>query len=95
MSFIERLRSLVGRDRTARRRGERDAPAHFANAGADETGGGSDVDSMDRNSTTGTTQNDEFVGRAGGDETGDVGLSGGEARTGHRAEGRTGAARDE
>jgi hypothetical protein len=95
MSFFERITSLVSRDRTARRRGEEDAPADPANAGARDTGGGSDVDSMDRNSTTGTTDSGEFVGRAGGDETGDVGLSGGEARTGERADGRTGAARDD
>jgi hypothetical protein len=50
---------------------------------------------MDSNSTTGTSPNEENVGRPGGDETGDVGLSGGEARSGHRADGRTGAARDE
>jgi hypothetical protein len=50
---------------------------------------------MDENSTTGTTESGEFVGRAGSDETGDVGLSGGEARSGGPIEGRTGAARDE
>lgn len=95
MSFLQRLQDRFSRDRTARRRGESDAPADLANAGSRETGGGSDVDSMDKNSTTGTTESGEFVGRAGSDETGDVGLSGGEARTGHRADGRTGAARDE
>ena len=95
MAVLEKVKAWFVRDRTARRRGERDAPADPANAGARDTGGGSDVDSMDRNSTTGTTESGEFVGRAGGDETGDVGLSGGEARTGHRADGRTGAARDE
>ncbi len=94
MTFLERLSGLVRRDRTARQRGEHDAPQDLAN-GSRDTGGGSDVDSMDRNSTTGTTQSGEFVGRAGSDETGDVGLSGGEARTGERADGRTGAARDE
>ena len=93
--MLEKVKAWFERDRTARGRGEHDAPADPANAGARGTGGGSDVGSMDRNSTTGTTESGEFVGRAGGDETGDVGLSGGEARTGHRADGRTGAARDE
>jgi len=65
------------------------------NAGARPEGGEPMPGTMDANSTTGTTPNGEFVGRAGSDETGDVGLSGGEARTGHRADGRTGAARDE
>ncbi len=76
-----------------RSRGEGDAPADPANAGARATGGGSEVDSMDQNSTTGTSESDTFVGRAGSDETGDVGLSGAEAR-GDVADGRTGAARD-
>jgi hypothetical protein len=95
MTAWQRIKQLVVRDRTARERGERDAPADLANAGARDTGGGSDVDTMDENSTTGTTESGEFVGRAGGDETGDVGLSGGEARSGGQIDGRTGAARDE
>jgi hypothetical protein len=77
-----------------RRRGEQDAPTDPAH-GTRETGGRPDVDSMDRNSTTGTTPSGTYVGRAGSDETGDVGTSGAEARSGRRADGRTGAARDE
>ncbi|MBJ7358837.1 hypothetical protein [Nocardioides sp.] len=95
MSFLERLAGLLSRDGTARRRGEQDAPADPANAGARETGGGSDAPTMDANSTTGTTESAEFVGRAGGDETGDTGASGAEVRSGETADGRTGAARDE
>lgn len=93
MALLEKLSSFLRRDRTARQRGEADAPAR--DAGSRETGGDPDVDTMDRNSTTGTSESGEFVGRVGSDETGDVGLSGGEARTGQRADGRTGAARDE
>jgi hypothetical protein len=37
-------------------------------------------------------ESEEFVGRVGGDETGDVGLSGSEARSGQAADGTTGAA---
>jgi hypothetical protein len=94
MAWIQKLTDLVSRDRRMRRRGEEDAPTDPAN-GTRETGGGPDIGTMDKNSTTGTTASETFVGRAGGDETGDVGLSGGEARAGERADGRTGAARDE
>jgi hypothetical protein len=95
MAIWQRIKQFIVQDRTSRERGELDAPADPANAGARDTGGGSDVDTMDTNSTTGTTESGEFVGRAGGDETGDVGLSGGEARSGGPIAGRTGAARDE
>jgi hypothetical protein len=95
MSILHRLKSFIARDKVARQRGEQDGPADIAQAGSRDTGGGPISDTMDRNSTTGTSESGEFVGRVGGDETGDVGLSGGEARTGHRADGRTGAARDE
>ena len=94
MNLISRLARLVSRDQRMRERGEQDAPTDPAH-GTRETGGGSDVDTMDTNSTTGTTESDTFVGRAGSDETGDVGLSGAEARSGERSDGRTGAARDE
>ncbi len=94
MAIGQLLKNLFVRDREMRRRGESDAPTDPAH-GTRPVGGGPDVGTMDKNSTTGTTQSDEYVGRAGGDETGDVGLSGGEARSGHRADGRTGAARDE
>ena len=95
MGLLRRIGTLVSRDREARRRGEQDAPEEPGNAGARPEGGEPMPGTMDANSTTGTTPNGEFVGRAGSDETGDVGLSGGEARTGQRADGRTGAARDE
>ena len=94
MGWIQKLGRMIGRDRAMRERGEHDAPTDPAH-GTRETGGGSDVETMDRNSTTGTTESDTFVGRAGSDETGDVGLSGAEARSGRAADGRTGAARDD
>lgn len=90
MSVLDRLkRTLI-----ARRRGEQDAPADPANAGARETGGGSGVPTQDRHSTTGTTESDEFVGRAGADESGDPGITGAEARGGRQAGRGTGAASD-
>jgi hypothetical protein len=93
MSWIQKLTELVSRDRTMRDRGENDAPTDPAH-GTRETGGGPDIGTMDKHSTSGTTTSESYVGRAGGDETGDVGLSGGEARTGEVG-GHTGAARDE
>ena len=93
MGLKQRLAALFSHDARVQRRGEDDAPVDPAN-GSRETGGGPDIGTMDKNSTTGTTESGEFVGRAGSDETGDVGLSGGEARTGE-VTGRTGAARDE
>lgn len=95
MSFLGSVVVRFSRDRRARSRGERDAPAGLGMAGSRETGGEPNADVQDQNSTTGTTPSADFVGRASGDESGDVGLSGGEARTGQRADGRTGAARDE
>jgi hypothetical protein len=91
---MDRISGLFRNDRAMRERGEVDAPTD-PDHGTRHTGGVDQPDVMDRNSTTGTTPNGEYVGRAGSDETGDVGLSGGEARTGERADGRTGAARDE
>ncbi len=91
---MEKLTGLFSRDRRVQRRGEDDAPTDPA-FGSREEGGGPDIGTMDKNSTTGTTESGTFVGRAGSDETGDVGLSGGEARTGGEVGERTGAARDE
>ena len=94
MSWTQKLTELFSRDRSMRDRGEQDAPTDPAH-GTRATGGGPDVGTMDKHSTTGTTSSETFVGRAGGHETGDVGLSGGEARAGDPQDGRTGAARDE
>jgi hypothetical protein len=93
MTWIQKLAGLVRRDSSMRERGEQDAPTDPAH-GTRWSSSGADPGTMDSNSTTGTSPNEEYVGRPGGDES-DVGLSGGEARSGHRADGRTGAARDE
>jgi hypothetical protein len=54
-----------------------------------------ETDPQDQNSTTGTTPNETPVGRASGDEAGDVGMSGAEGRRdGETTEGE-GALRDE
>ena len=87
MTLISRITRLLSRDRAMRERGEDDAPTDPQH-GTRPTGGGSDVDTMDKNSTTGTTASGSYVGRAGGDETGDVDVSGAEARSGRRADGR-------
>lgn len=78
--MFERLKSFVARDREARRQGEVDAPVDSREVTARPTGGGSGVATQDTHSTTGTTTNDTFVGRAGGDEAGDEGTSGAEVR---------------
>ena len=46
-------------------------------------------------STTGTTPNQQPVGRASGDETADTGQSGGERRAGRGQDAHEGALRDE
>jgi hypothetical protein len=94
MSLMSRLSAVFSRTSTERHRTEDDVPVDQAQAGSRVTGGGPDVGTMDKNSTTGGTESGEFVGRAGSDETGDVGVSGAEAR-GDRADGATGAARPE
>jgi hypothetical protein len=89
MGLVERVRrNLVGR-----RRGERDAPA--MNAGPRESGGTEAASTQDRTSSTGTSPNDTFVGRVGGDEAGDVGTSGAGRRTGREPGAGDGAARND
>ncbi|GAA5142767.1 hypothetical protein GCM10023340_06780 [Nocardioides marinquilinus] len=95
MSYLQRVLSKLRGTPAAERTGEDDAQVDRAMATSRETGGADAEhapDTMDKNSTTGTTESGEFVGRAGSDETGDVGLSGAEAR-GDEADGATGAAR--
>ena len=59
---------------------ESDAHADAGSARTRATGGEPDTEAGDQNSTTGTTPSDTFVGRASGDEAGDAGISGAEAR---------------
>jgi hypothetical protein len=46
------------------------APAEVHSGRPEETGGKPDDKAADQHSTTGTTYNDTFVGRAAGDDTG-------------------------
>jgi hypothetical protein len=89
MGLMTRLKASL----TGRERGERDAPS--INAGPRDSGGVEQPNSQDRNSSTGTSSNETFVGRAGGDESGDVEASGGERRAGHVPGAGDGAARDD
>jgi hypothetical protein len=68
--------------------GEADSPTDSAVAGTRATGGAADPDADDPNSTTGTTESGSFVGRASGDEVGDVDESGGEKRARWEQQGR-------
>jgi hypothetical protein len=52
-------------------------------AGTRATGGVPDDDAPDSHSTTGTTPNQSFVGRASGDDPGDAEKSGAEIRAEH------------
>lgn len=80
MSLVTWARDRFGRDREARRLAEDDAPADLGTSRRRDTGGAPDPEVQDQNSSTGTTPSETFVGRASGDETGDTGLSGAEAR---------------
>ena len=62
------------------RPGEDDTDRDDAEALSRATGGVPDPDPPDQGSTTGTTPNDEFVGRIGGDDVGYAGETGAERR---------------
>jgi hypothetical protein len=81
MSWLSRLRRMVtgGRLDDTGEQTESDVPLDTATARSRATGGVDEPDAVARNSTTGTTPNETFVGRVGGDET-DVGMLGGEVR---------------
>ena len=61
-------------------RPESDAPQDTGVANSRDTGGEPDETAPDPNSTTGTTPNEEFVGRAQGQDVGYAGETGAEAR---------------
>lgn len=73
--MFDRLRNLFGRPRTA----EDDVAPDGALARTRETGGVGGQDE-DRGVTTGTGENEEFVGRVAGQDAGDDRESGAEAR---------------
>ena len=79
--MFKQLVERLTRTRQARHKGERDAPAEMGQPTSRETGGGSAAPTQDTHSSTGTTSSETFVGRAGGDEAGDVSGTGGEARS--------------
>lgn len=62
------------------RRAESDVPLDPKVANARETGGDPPDGEDDTHSTTGTSQNEEFVGRVAGQDAQDVGETGAEAR---------------
>lgn len=75
----DKFDQLAGRSK-AGDLGERDAPADLGSARSRATGGVAGEDAPDTHSTTGTTPNDTFVGRAGGDDPGYAGTTGAEER---------------
>jgi hypothetical protein len=83
VSLLTWVRDRLGRDREARRLAEDDAPADLGTSRRRDSGGVPDPDTQNPNSTTGTTPNATFVGRASGDETGDTGPDGAELRARH------------
>ncbi len=95
MSIGEWLRRQFGRDRETRETGEADAPGDPGTARTRAAGGVGDSEAANPNSTTGTTPNETFVGRASGDEALDAEKSGGERRAeyerAHRRDGNQNA----
>jgi len=79
MSLWSRVRSRLGSPSGAAP-GEADASPDAETARSRATGGVSQAGAADTHSTTGTTPNDTFVGRASGDDAGDAGTTGAEAR---------------
>jgi hypothetical protein len=61
-------------------RAESDVPLDEGVANSRETGGDRPDGEDDTHSTTGTTENEEFVGRVAGQDAADVGETGAEAR---------------
>jgi hypothetical protein len=87
MSVWSRIRARLGGAATRHTPGEADVSGDSRTAGSRATGGTSDPAASDTHSTTGTTPNREFVGRAGGDDPGDAGITGAEVRARHESRG--------
>ena len=83
MSLWSRIRSRLGGSPSGAAPGEADAPVDAETARSRATGGVPQSGATDTHSTTGTTPSDSFVGRAGGDDSGDTGTTGAEARAEH------------
>jgi len=96
MGFWQRTKDRVTDRQSPSTPGESDSPIDSAVAGTRATGGVEDRDANNPNSTTGATDSETFVGRASGDEAGDVEESGGEKRARWEEQGRPeGGPRDE
>ena len=72
MAIWSKISKWFARDRAGRHLAEHDAPADTGTARTRATGGEPNPDAPDRHSTTGTTPSGPFVGRAGGDDPGDI-----------------------
>jgi hypothetical protein len=80
MSLWSWIRTRFAGDPVSQQPGEADTPPDPQSAHSRATGGVADADAADTHSTTGTTPSQTFVGRASGDDAGDVGKTGAEAR---------------
>jgi len=87
MGLWQRLRDQ-GTGRARATPGEQQGAGDEATAGTRATGGAADRGADDANSTTGTTPNETFVGRASGDEAGEAETSGAEKRAEWEKQGR-------
>jgi hypothetical protein len=72
MAIWTTIRRWLSSDRQRRHLAEQDAPAQPGSTHVRPTGGVDNPDAPDRHSTTGTTESDTFVGRAGGDDPGNL-----------------------
>lgn len=66
---------------TSREKAESDTQADRARVDSRDTGGVPDPGKSDQASTTGTTPDDEYVGRVAGDEAGEAEETGAERRS--------------
>jgi hypothetical protein len=80
MSLWSRIRARLGGSRQGAVPGEPDAPTDSGTARTRATGGVPQSGAADSHSTTGTTPNERFVGRPGGDDPGDSGATGADVR---------------
>lgn len=72
---------FAGRTRAQRSGGEPDVEPDPAQANTRASGGAADPGAADAHSTTGPSANDTFVGRVAGEDAGDAGITGAEARS--------------
>lgn len=72
---------FTGRTRPQRTGGEPDVEPDPAQVDTRPTGGVADPDAADAHSTTSPSENDTFVGRVAGEDAGDAGITGAEARS--------------